>query len=322
MPHTAKHLLRFRKLAIFSLIAVYLLILIGSSVRASGAGMGCPDWPTCFGKFIPPVNVSQLPKNYQEIYAERGYSKQPFNASKTWIEFGNRLSGATTGLLITLLFFYALIFLKKHPRLQILSGAIALITGFQGWLGSIVVSSNLHPLMISSHMLLALVMIVCLHSLIEITTTVKRTAINKKLRFSLLTSTLLLIIQIAIGIDVREQIDSANAILGDERAQWIDSLDTGFIVHRAIGVTLFATTIFCLFFIYRQKSAQLLAPLPILWVTALAGSLISGLSLFIFMVPPVAQPFHLLFASLQFGIVCHILLRLMRSQSPVARRHV
>ena len=65
-------------------------------MRASGAGMGCPDWPLCFGQWIPPTDVDQLPANYQEIYADRGYADTTFNATKTWIEYLNRLLGAFT----------------------------------------------------------------------------------------------------------------------------------------------------------------------------------------------------------------------------------
>ncbi|MEQ8407904.1 MAG: COX15/CtaA family protein, partial [Gammaproteobacteria bacterium] len=90
---------RFRRMALITLSAVYLLILVGASVRASGAGMGCPDWPTCFGQWIPPTSEAQLPDNYQEIYAELGYGDTRFNVVKTWTEFANRLVGVTIGLL-------------------------------------------------------------------------------------------------------------------------------------------------------------------------------------------------------------------------------
>ena len=82
-----------------TIVAVYILIVVGSSVRATGAGMGCPDWPTCFGQMIPPTSEAQLPPNYQEIYRDRGYAEVRFNPVKTWTEFFNRLTGVTIGFL-------------------------------------------------------------------------------------------------------------------------------------------------------------------------------------------------------------------------------
>ncbi len=70
---------RFRRLGTLTIFAVYFVILVGGVVRASGAGMGCPDWPTCFGKWVPPTEEAQLPANYHQIYAERGYENTQFN---------------------------------------------------------------------------------------------------------------------------------------------------------------------------------------------------------------------------------------------------
>lgn len=91
---------RFAALALATVAIIYALILVGGIVRATGSGMGCPDWPTCFGRWIPPTSETQLPPDYQQIYADRGYADTTFNVQKTWIEYLNRLLGVFTGFAI------------------------------------------------------------------------------------------------------------------------------------------------------------------------------------------------------------------------------
>jgi cytochrome c oxidase assembly protein subunit 15 len=152
----------WRRLAVITICAVYFLILVGASVRASGAGMGCPDWPTCFGRLIPPTSEAQLPANYQEIYADRGYAETRFNPVKTWTEFLNRLLGVTIGLLILATAWKSIGLRQYDRKLMIASVAALLMVIYQGWLGSRVVASNLQPGMITVHMLMALAIVATL----------------------------------------------------------------------------------------------------------------------------------------------------------------
>ena len=116
----------WRRIALITICAVYFLILVGATVRASGAGMGCPDWPTCFGSWIPPVSESQLPANYQEIYADRGYAETRFNPVTLLSEYVNRLVGVSIGLFI-LITAVKSIGLRRHDRWITIASVAALL---------------------------------------------------------------------------------------------------------------------------------------------------------------------------------------------------
>ena len=104
----------FRKVAIGTVITVYLLILAGGIVRSTGSGMGCPDWPKCFGSWVPPTNVSQLPADYQAIYGSKLKGEVVFNVYKTWTEYINRLLGVLTGFLILGTLLSSIIYYKTN----------------------------------------------------------------------------------------------------------------------------------------------------------------------------------------------------------------
>jgi len=81
----------FQKLALATTATTYLLILVGGLVRAAGAGLGCPDWPKCFGSWVPPTGADQLPP---------GFDPAQFNPALAWTEYLNRLLGVLVGCLI------------------------------------------------------------------------------------------------------------------------------------------------------------------------------------------------------------------------------
>ena len=184
-----KNFIFFSKL---SLVLVLFVILAGSLVRMTGSGMGCPDWPKCFGYLIPPTNIEKItwkpnqPYNkgvmilhdnkffnskqkfisessFESInwipYTKHDYTK--FDPLNTWFEFVNRLIGAIAGFSTLIMFFLSTYEFKRNKNLTFLSGLVVLSMGFQAWLGKLVVDSNLSPYKISIHMLMAIV-IVCL----------------------------------------------------------------------------------------------------------------------------------------------------------------
>ena len=192
-------------LTLISIIIVYLVILAGGIVRMTGSGMGCPDWPKCFGYIIPPIERTQLDwksnhqynkdqiiildeklfyaidnfRSKEELnisnwnrYTKHDYSK--FNVYHTWIEYINRLIGAIAGLSVLVLFLYSLKFFKSKKSVALLSFLSLIAILFQAWLGKIVVDSNLTASTITVHMLMAILLLFILFSILAISKPIKQ----------------------------------------------------------------------------------------------------------------------------------------------------
>jgi len=301
--------LRFRRLGMLTICAVYFVILVGGIVRASGAGMGCPDWPTCFGQWVPPTEESQLPANYQQIYTERGYKNTQFNPVKTWTEYTNRLVGVTIGFLIFLTAWSSRIYLKADKSIFYLSVSIFLLVGFQGWLGALVVASNLKPYMITLHMLLALFIVALLifaiaksqkESLIKIETN----KIPPRVKTVLTVTMGFTLIQVAMGTQVREAVVFiANEHKYINRDFWRDSFPVIFYIHRSFSSIILFTNLWIAWKIYQSvdKNNVLLRCSYVL-MGVITAAIIAGVTLDRLGVPPIAQPIHLLMANIIFGI--------------------
>jgi len=140
----------YRRSVFISAILTYILIFIGGLVRVSGAGLGCPDWPKCFGRWIPPTHMDQLPAEIDPAL---------FNLTLAWIEYINRLAGVLIGFSILVTALLALRYFR-HDRVQLWGSLAALfLVIFQGWQGSRVVSSVLEPVVITLHLFIALILV-------------------------------------------------------------------------------------------------------------------------------------------------------------------
>ncbi len=302
-PETAR---RFRRLGTLTIFAVYFVILVGGIVRASGAGMGCPDWPTCFGLLIPPTSEAELPANYHEIYL--GYGNTDFNVVKTWTEYLNRLTGVTLGILIFLTLWSSRVYLKTDKAVFYLSLSVFLLVGFQGWLGAMVVKGHLNPSTITLHMLLALFIVALLiyaiaRSQSDLLQQIDITQLPDKFKTVLMVAMGLTLIQVIMGTQVREAVDMiANEHKYIDREYWRDSFPFIFYVHRSFSSIILFTNLWLAWKVYQSvDKSSLLFRLAYTLVGLIVTAILAGMSLDRLGMPAVAQPIHLLMANLIFG---------------------
>jgi cytochrome c oxidase assembly protein subunit 15 len=300
---------RFRRLGMLTICAVYFVILVGGIVRASGAGMGCPDWPTCFGQWVPPTSEMQLPVNYHEIYAQRGYENTQFNPVKTWTEYTNRLVGVTIGFLIFLTAWSSRIYFKADKTVFYLAIIAFFLVGFQGWLGSTVVASNLKPLMITIHMLVALLIVALLiytitRSQRETFASIDLSVLPAKFRAILKLVMLMTLLQIAMGTQVREAVDFiAHEHAYIERQFWREDFPIIFYVHRSFSSLILFTNAWLVWRLFQHvDKTHPLVRAGFLLFSLIVTAILAGVSLDRLGMPPVAQPIHLLMANLIFGV--------------------
>ena len=315
--HTAT---RFRRLGVLTIFAVYFVILVGGVVRASGAGMGCPDWPTCFGQWVPPTSEAELPANYHEIYAARGYENTAFNPVKTWTEYTNRLIGVTIGFCIFLTAWSSRHYLKADKSIFYLAVSVFLLVGFQGWLGSAVVASNLKPLMITLHMLLALFIVALLiyaiaRSQKPLLTALDTHWLTERFDTVLKVAMGMTLLQITMGTQVREAVDFiAHEHQYIERQYWRDSFPIIFYIHRSFSSLILFTNLWLGWQIVRESTfSHLLYRMAWVLTALVVTAILAGVSLDRLGFPAVAQPIHLLMANLIFG--CQFFIFICRNYS-------
>lgn len=183
----------YRRVLKIAIIFLYLIIIAGAVVRMTGSGMGCPDWPQCFGYLVPPTQESELQfkpnHSYKEgqviilgeslrvaatdftsanTYTEENWDTYDthdyaaFNVWHTWIEYINRLVTALAGIPILIMIILSFWYWKGRFLLIMGSFMVLPLMLFQAWLGKQVVDSNLLPVKITIHMIAALVIVALL----------------------------------------------------------------------------------------------------------------------------------------------------------------
>src|SRR5688500_17785260 len=149
----------FQRLIFLAILGTYLVILAGSIVRGTGSGLGCPDWPRCFGQWVPPMDISELPADYKEVYKIAGKTIADFDPFKTWTEYINRLLGVLLGFLMVILFFLSFKVRDYDRNIPWFTGGLLFLIIIQGGVGALVVSTHLKPFIITIHMFLAVILL-------------------------------------------------------------------------------------------------------------------------------------------------------------------
>jgi len=342
---------RFIRLNLITIVVTLLLILAGGIVRSTGSGMGCPDWPKCFDQYIPPTSASQLPADYKEKYvAERvvkneRFAKtldklgkghladsirhdesilQPetFNVGKTWTEYINRLMGAITGFLLLGLVVYSFTYRKTAKRILVLSWLNLVVVAFQAWLGSIVVSTNLVPWIVTVHMLLALVILAILvytynyaqqmHKSVTIVMA-KVVWLKVLIFFAIVVS----VLQIVLGTEVREAVDAVSkALMYNDREMWLTKVGKIFSYHRDSAMVVLILNIIIYKLVkdrFNGKATALMVANSIAIVLII--QIVSGLILSNFALPPYAQALHILFSTLLFSLQYYLYLLVYKTDT-------
>jgi len=268
----------------------------------TGSGMGCPDWPKCFGSWIPPTDLSDLPLNYKEIYADRGYDKLNFNVFNTWTEYINRLIGAIAGFVSLILFIIS--FYTKRKSLIFFSALLVFLMGFQGWMGSLVVASILSPIKITIHMLIAL-FILSLVLFLQHISTLTKTVYNKRFLYKVLILSLFIsLVQIILGTQVRETVD---VFLKEfSKSEIMNQSMPIFYIHRFVAWGVFLSNVIIIS--YARNIGNISFHLLII-STVLFILLTTGILMTYFAFPGLAQLLHLVCAVTLWSIQVDMLFK-------------
>jgi len=290
----------FFKSAVVSTILSYLLIFVGGLVRVSGSGMGCPDWPRCFGRWIPPTNIDQIP-SYIDATA--------FNIVLAWIEYGNRSLGVLVGFSIIILNIIAIYYFRKETKLLVSAILSLILVSANGGLGAIVVSSILNPFLVSLHMILALMLVsvlsyACIESykLINIKK-FKDLEINKSLSNSLIIFWILIVIEILLGTGIRtnlELVSIENPLLS--KGELLNALDSYKYLHSFLGFTLLFLSIY-IYSQLRENKLYIARFLGIFILGMIIVQIFLGEMMVFFELPQLTRLFHTWGSSWLVGVI-------------------
>ncbi len=139
----------FKRLVFITTLLTFVLIMLGAYVRLSDAGLGCPDWPGCYGKLTPSHAVEEI----QRAVVEQGGEHGPVSTAKAWKEMVHRYIATALGFLIIAI---AVIAWHKRNTLQqspFLATVLVAVVCLQGAFGAWTVTMLLKPAIVTGHLI-------------------------------------------------------------------------------------------------------------------------------------------------------------------------
>jgi len=139
------------KLALFTFLLAFIVILLGAYTRLTNAGLSCPDWPHCYGFITAPHTSAQLQS------ASHLYPMMPIDVTKAWTEMTHRYFAGTEGVLILILAFSILLSRRaKDFKAKLIAFTLIGLLSVQVTLGMLTVTEKLRPVIVLSHLLTGL----------------------------------------------------------------------------------------------------------------------------------------------------------------------
>ena len=337
----------FSVIAKTALVLVYLVIVAGALVRMTGSGMGCPDWPKCFGYYIPPTEIKELTwspyrefekgqviikeevllvakidfktgetfnSNNWQKYTKHDYAV--FNVYHTWIEYINRLLGALAGLACLAMAAGSFWYWNSNKKVVFFSWIVVFMMGFQAWLGKTVVDSNLSVYKITTHMMVALLIVALILYVIKYASSSPRVAKNQihvtTFNRVVWIAMIMTVLQIIMGTQVRQYVDAEIKNGVTQSILWLQNPTLIFYVHRSFSILVLALNGYLLFYNKKMK----LYFNKIKWIqTLIVLEIATGIAMYYFDFPLGSQPAHLIIAALLFGIQFYLILETKKSQN-------
>jgi len=137
-----------KRLSILAVLLACAVVALGAYTRLKDAGLGCPDWPGCYGHLVIPQSTDAI-NNANNAYPER-----PLEAHKAWPEMIHRYFASTLGLVILIILFLSIKARRSDPSIPIkLPAALTALVIFQGLLGMWTVTLGLFPTVVMAHLL-------------------------------------------------------------------------------------------------------------------------------------------------------------------------